>query len=243
MDVSIDKFNGYHIYINNTYNDIDVNTYKRKYNSLWIDVQIPFRWLDIMSIIPKEFGIIPGRSGIIHDTKKNIFRFWLWLNDSVSPISPGATHNIRAAALIIDPEEYKICLVKPRNATQLRLPGGHYEISDISPMTTSLREAQEELQFDPALSTAYEGEILGIIELPNDRFVPTINIIYGYSIPGVSKRKYTINTKEITEGGWYSFGEDIEGDPDISVYHVLNTYLEDKGFKLKDSRGWLNGFY
>lgn len=183
----------------------------RQFDSLWLDFEVPVG-ASYLTLLPKKwkFGA-PGQGNIIHDTQKNIVRYWQWLNpDKACTIPSGATHHLDASAAVIDSVAQKILLVIDRmTKDRWSLPGGGFEPDKdrhVSACYTAVRECEEETGIK---IPDKNGILIGQFTYPNNQFAVAINQVWRFSYDNGSKilpKKYD---KEILDAEWVSF-KDVE---------------------------------
>lgn len=183
----------------------------RQFDSLWLDFEVPVG-ASYLTLLPQkwEFGK-PGQGNIIHDTQKNIERYWQWLNpDKPCTIPTGATHHLDASAAVIDTKAQKILLIVDKMTPECwSLPGGSYEPDKDSPeqtCSTAVREGEEETGIKIPDTN---GILIGQFTYPKNQFAVAINQVWRFSYENGSKIKPENYSKETLEAAWVSF-KDVE---------------------------------
>ena len=187
------------------------------FNSIWIDIALPFKPHVMGSILPESFEIgQPDKGDLIYDYQEKKIKIWQWLNPNKKcSIPPGATHNIGATALLIDRIAKKILLIvnNSRNTSAWNLPGGSYDPAiDKAPHKTALREAMEETGLVIEEESASQPMLVGQMEFPIDQFAPALNQVWVYSVDNLSKKTLRSSSHEIKKAEWISFDEIIKSD-------------------------------
>jgi 8-oxo-dGTP pyrophosphatase MutT (NUDIX family) len=268
LTISIDPFGGFHVnflnleiakqFSNHIRSKIEWVRQLGQFKSLWFNFTIPFHFRDALHILPDDLAISENQGNIINDIqqKPNQTRIWMWLDkNNTCVIPPGATHNIGATALLIDPREQKVMLCVPKTRqNSYNLPGGNYDSSiDTNPLSTAIREAQEEIGFTPSLSSnlASSGlldnaRLMGVMEFPKNQFAPAINQIWAFFVDGLSDWKFQPCSQEIVLAEWFPFDTVMNCNGTLNgrkvgeeIRHSLAAAIAQTGFQKTADKGFL----
>ena len=240
---------------------VEVLCEKQEFNSIWLNVDQPYDFHELLSIVPKGFIIgSPQEGNLILDLQKNQTRIWQWLKPRQEcQIPPGATHNLGSCALAVDTAAQKILLVvNVRRSDSWNVPGGSFDVvKDQDVIDTAIRELTEETGFEARDPQSFRqtAVLVGYSHYPKNQFARAMNTTWAFYGENISEQELRptdpneiklvrwISFEDLQNSqGWVSF-QNAEGQEEkykvgLEITSAFNAAIQNQGLRLIHEQGW-----